>query len=129
MAKIKEQNAGNCMHTKLSVLYIPSITSFLSFYKTFGAWIGTNQILPYPVAFIVPISHIGTFPFFFKHGMGTNLHESYTQTFLLNMSFLFSEVPVIVVGVTVSHQLLIWKSLCLLQMRELRKSLFVVNYC
>ena len=45
------------------------------------------------------------------------------------MSFLFSEVPVIVIGVTVSHQLLIWRSLHQLQMKEFHKSSFFVNFC
>ena len=62
---------------------------FPSFYKIPGAWIGMNHILLYLAVLIMPISHIGTFLFFLKHGMGTNRHKLYTQTLLLNMSFCF----------------------------------------
>ena len=40
----------------------------------------------------------------FEERMGTNWHESYIKTNFI-IIFLFSEVPVIVVRVVVSHQL------------------------
>ena len=115
----------NYIHTKLSIFDIPLITHFpLPFMKLSGVWIGTNHIPLYLVTLTMLISYIGAFPFFFKTWNG---HELHTQTFLLNMSFLFSVVPVIVAGVTVSHQPQIWKLLCQLQMKELHKSSFFVN--
>ena len=63
-----------------------------------------------------------SYQYTFKEGMGMNQHELYIKLIFIIIS-LFSEAPVIVMRVVMSHQFLTWKLLCWSQTRELHKFL------